>query len=65
LWPQQSPGQQDDCPWQHFAPQQLPGQHFAPGVQQDAPVSASADSENNDIANKARTLAFMEILLSV
>jgi len=61
---QQSPGQQDP-PVQQLAPQQLPPQHFALGVQQDALVSASADSENSDVANKARTLAFMEILLSV
>jgi hypothetical protein len=62
---QQSPGQHDDCPWQQFAPQQLPGQHFAPGVQQDAPVSASADRENNDVAINAIIFAFMGIFLSV
>jgi hypothetical protein len=62
---QQSPGQHDDCPWQLFAPQQLPGQHFAPGVQQDAPVSASADRENNDVAINAIIFAFMGIFLSV
>jgi len=58
---QQSPGQHDDCPWQQLAPQQLPGQHFAPDVQQDAPVSASADSENNDVAIKAIIFAFIGI----
>jgi hypothetical protein len=62
---QQSPGQHDDPPWQQLVPQQLPGQHCAPFVQQESPVSASADSEKTDIAISARTLAFMENLLSV
>ncbi len=64
FWLQQSPGQQAPLA-QQLAPQQLPAQHFAPGVQQDALVRARADRENSDVANKASTLAFMEILLSV
>jgi hypothetical protein len=63
--PQQSPGQHDDPVWQQLAPQQLPGQHFAPDVQQAAPVAASAVRENSDAANRAKTFAFMEKLLSV
>jgi hypothetical protein len=59
FWPQQSPGQHDDPPWQQLDPQQLPGQHFAPDVQHEAPVSASADSENSDVAIRAIIFAFI------
>lgn len=61
LWLQQSPGQHDDCPWQQLAPQQLPGQQFAPDLQQAAPVTASAERENREVATIARILAFMEV----
>lgn len=59
LYLQQSPGQHDEPSWQQLVPQQFPGQHFAPGLQQDAPVSASADRENSDVAIRAITLAFI------
>jgi hypothetical protein len=65
LWLQQSPGQHDDCPWQQLVPQQLPGQHFAPLVQQDAPVSASVESEKRDIAKTTNSFDFMTEFLSV
>jgi len=55
--PQQSPGQHDP-PWQQLA-QQLPGQHFAPGVQQVVTVAASSDMENSDVASRARIFVFI------
>jgi hypothetical protein len=64
LPPQQVPGQHDAPLWQQLAPQQFPWQHFAPGLQQ-APVAANAETASRDIAIRARTLDFMEKLLSV
>lgn len=65
MWLQQSPGQHDDCPWQQLLPQQLPGQQFEFFVQQEDPLSASAESENRDTANTASNFAFMIGILSV
>lgn len=65
LPPQQSPGQQDEPPWQQLAPQQLPGQQLASFVQQVVAVSASSDIENSDIAIRAMIFVFIGIFLSV
>ncbi|MGB9145996.1 MAG: hypothetical protein WCC14_09255 [Acidobacteriaceae bacterium] len=65
MWLQQEPGQHEPWCWQQLAPQQLPGQQVALFVQQAAPVTASADSENSDIATSANTFDFMMDFLSV
>jgi hypothetical protein len=50
---------------QQLAPQQLPGQHFAPFAQQAAPVNARAESESSDIARTVISFVFIFGFLSV
>jgi hypothetical protein len=62
---QQSPGPHVDPDLQQSEAQHAPGQHFASGLQQESPLSASADRDDNPKTRTAKSLSFIGNLLSV
>jgi hypothetical protein len=51
--------QQAEPGWQQLIPQQELEQHFASGLQQSSPASASDDNEASDSTNIANNLNFI------